>query len=244
MRTKTMLLSALLGALGSVSVMAQTNVYSLNIVGYINVSIPPGYSILTCPLVCSPDNTLNTLLPNTNEEFGLPGFHTQVSQFTGGQYVAGETAVAPAASPNGSGWLNGGSDVTINPGQAVFIYNPFTSNLPATFVGAVAPVTSQTNTLIPGYNLIGSIVPAQGDLITNSIMNLQSNYPYGKQDIVYLYDPVNGYTDYEYFPAFGGWGVNGSTSTLLDPATTNVVQGFFYFNNQGVTNNWVENFAP
>ena len=50
MRTKTMLLSALLGTLGSVSLMAQsTNVYSLNAVGYINVTVQPGFNIVSCP---------------------------------------------------------------------------------------------------------------------------------------------------------------------------------------------------
>ena len=48
MRTKTMLLSALLGGLGSVSLMAQsTNVYSLNAVGYINITVQNPATILS-----------------------------------------------------------------------------------------------------------------------------------------------------------------------------------------------------
>jgi hypothetical protein len=53
MRTKTLALSAVLGMLGSASLVAQNNVYSINAVGYINVTMPPGYSIVTCPLIAA-----------------------------------------------------------------------------------------------------------------------------------------------------------------------------------------------
>jgi hypothetical protein len=74
MRTKTLALSTILSALGAASVVAQNNVYSLNAVGYINVSCPPGYSILTCPLIVGVDNSvspgitndLNVLFPGSN----------------------------------------------------------------------------------------------------------------------------------------------------------------------------------
>jgi hypothetical protein len=242
MRTKTVLLSALLGALGSVSVMAQTNVYSLNVVGYINAQIPPGFSILTCPLVATPDNTLNTLLPNTNNAYGGPNggspYHTQVYAFSGGGYNVIENAVS--TNLNASGWSSGGL-TTINPGQAVFIYNPLTTNETATFVGTVVsgPVT---NVLSPGFNLIGSIVPATGDLVTNPIMNFTNA---AKQDQVYAYDPTNQVFDiYSYTPGLGGWT---SSSVLSDPIVSNVYTGFFYYNNTAfvtATNYWVEDYNP
>jgi hypothetical protein len=248
MRTKTMLLSALLGALGSVSVMAQTNVYSLNAVGYINVQIPPGWSILTCPLICSPDNTLNTLLPNTNNLYGgpavngNPAFHTQVYAFGGGVYTFIESGVSTNA--NASGWSAGGSDITINPGQAVFVFNPLSSNELATWVGTV-PTGSLTNALAPGWNLVGSIVPASGDIVTNPIMNFTNGQ---KQDNVYTYDPVaQNFDIFNYTPGLGGWT---SSGVLTDPATTNaaqgVTQGFFYYNTTTfttATNYWVENYS-
>ncbi|EEF62403.1 hypothetical protein Cflav_PD5038, partial [Pedosphaera parvula Ellin514] len=43
MRTKTTLLTAALLAVGAISATAQSNVYSLNVVGYINVPIGQGY---------------------------------------------------------------------------------------------------------------------------------------------------------------------------------------------------------
>jgi len=230
-----MLLSALLGALGSVSVMAQTNVYSLNAVGYINVTFPAGtYTILTCPLIASPDNTLNTLLNDTNGQYR----HAQVYQFSGGTYTVTESGVSTAADP--SGWATGGADVTINPGQAVFFYNPTAAAMSATFVGTV-PTGSLTNALNPGYNLVGSIVPASGDIATNSLIGLTN---YTKHDFVYTYDPVNGYSSQDSVVAPGnGTGYNNEW-TLGDPVTTNVAQGFFYYNNATGTNyGWVENYS-
>jgi hypothetical protein len=241
MRTKTMILSALLGALGSVSVMAQTNVYSLNAVGYVNALIPPGFSILTCPLIASPDNTLNTLLPNTNNVYGGPNggspYHTQVYAFSGGAYTVIESAVSTGA--NASGWSAGGL-TTINPGQAVFIYNPLTTNESATFVGTV-PTGSLTNVLSPAYNLVGSIVPASGDIVTNPIMNFTNGQ---KQDQVFTFDTnAQNFVIFNYTPALGGWS---SSGTLTNPTTITPAQGFFYYNNtafQTLTNYWVENYS-
>ena len=48
MRTKTLLLTAFVGALGFTA--AQAQVYSVNAVGYVNKSIPAGFSIVANPL--------------------------------------------------------------------------------------------------------------------------------------------------------------------------------------------------
>jgi hypothetical protein len=232
MRTKTILLSALLGALGSVSVMAQTNVYSLNAVGYINVTIQPGYNIITCPLIASPDNTIATLLNNTNGQY-QSGARTSsdVYQFSGGTYTA-EDEASSANAP--SGWAAGGT-ITINPGQAVFFYNPTSTNMSATFVGTV-PTGPITNALIPGYNLVGSVVPVTGDIVTNPI-SLFTNGAYSGRtsDYIYTYSPSAGYSSQDSFTA-AGWNTG-------DPTLTNVYEGFFFYNAFSTTNNWIENYS-
>jgi len=63
-----MLLSALLGAIGSVSVMAQ-NVYSLNAVGYINVTAVPGFTMIACPLIGANGNSIGALLNNSANQY-------------------------------------------------------------------------------------------------------------------------------------------------------------------------------
>jgi hypothetical protein len=250
MRTKTLALSALLGLLGSASLMAQsTNVYSINAVGYVNVTLFPGYNIITCPLICSPDNTIATLLNNTNAQYqsgkGANTLRSQVYQMTGGIYTGNDVS-DKTVTP--SGWQGGGV-VTMNPGQAIFFFNPEPlgtgSNMYATFVGTVPQATNGplTNALNSGFNLIGSIVPEVGDLMTNAITNLSiTSMTSTKFDYIYTYDPTynsnslaqNGYSSENQYTK-SGW----SYDTQLATVTT----GFFYFNNNAASNYWVENFV-
>jgi hypothetical protein len=222
MRTKTVLLSALLGALGSVSVHAQ-NVYSLNAVGYINVVANPGFNIISCPLIASPDNTINTLLVNTN-----------------GQYKKMQVwAFNPTNNPqyfeeigSGSGWNNGGL-TTINPGQAIWFNNISNSPVTITFVGTV-PTGVSSNTLYPqSFNLVGSVVPASGDIVTNSIMNFTN---FVKKDQVWTFNPTNNPSYFETIASSSAWN-NG------DPQLAVVGGGFWYLNNQATNNYWVENYS-
>jgi len=180
-----MLLSALLGALGSVSVMAQNNVYSLNAVGYINVTVQPGFNIISCPLITSPDNTVGTVLNNASGAltgcdvyFWSPanGYSEDVAKAIGGKF----------GTTNANGWSFGGTNV-LAPGVACWFLNAGSANIVLTFVGTV-PTGPITNALSPGFNLVSSAVPMSGDLASNSISAL-TNYNIG--DDVYVYDPVN-----------------------------------------------------
>jgi hypothetical protein len=226
MRTKTILLSALLGALGSVSVMAQANVYSLNAVGYINVTIYPGYNIISVPLLASPDNTLNTLLPNTNGQYR----HWDV-------YFYNPTNATPYSEEIGLGsvWGSGGTE-TIAPGVGVWLYNPSNTITTVTFVGTVP--SSNTTTLYPAsFNLIASAIPASGDMITNSLMLFSNGV---KHDDVYTYVPTNTPPYTEYIAT----GNNLTTSWPAgDPQVPFVGAGFWYFNDQATNNYWVQNYS-
>jgi hypothetical protein len=222
MRTKTMLLSALLGTLGSVSLMAQsTNVYSLNAVGYINVTIEPGFNLISCPLWASPDNTLNTLLTNANGQFKKWGFYA----------YSPATGYAAEAIGTASGWTGGGTNV-LAPGQAAWLFLPETSNATTvTFVGTV-PSGSLTNTILPGFNLVSSYLPTSGNIVTNTLMNFTTQV---KKDQVYTYDALT----QSYAPA----DIATATGWTTDPVQANVGGGFWYLNNTNVANNWVENFS-
>lgn len=232
MRTKTVLLSTLLGALGSVAVHAQTNVYSLNTVGYINVTANPGFNIITCPLVASPDNTVGTLLNNSGHIYN--GDTVYFFDATTGTYSS-DTASARASNPDG--WGNGGTNV-LAPGVACWFLNSASSNVVITFVGTV-PSGPVTNALLTGFNLVGSIVPASGDIVSNSITGL-TNYNVG--DDVYTFN--SGPQTFTEFTSShrGTSGYSNNWSSLGDPTTTNVYQGFFYLNS-GATVNWVENYS-
>jgi hypothetical protein len=56
MRTKTLLLTAALAVAGLSSASAQ--VYSVNAVGYINLSLPKGFSMICNQLKASPDKQI------------------------------------------------------------------------------------------------------------------------------------------------------------------------------------------
>ncbi len=224
-----MLLSALLGTLGSVSLMAQsTNVYSLNAVGYINVTLQPGFNIVSCPLICSPDNTLNTLMPETNGQYKAFSVYFLTAGVGYTQTELGQKTT----------WADGGTN-TINPGQAVFINNPSNYAVTVTFVGTVPQVGNynMTNVLVPGFNLVGSIVPTSGDLVTNPITALTNA---AKTDTIYIFDPVS-----QGYNAPGGTFTAGKNGSFLggDPTIANVGEGFFYQSFGAGNLNWVENFS-
>jgi hypothetical protein len=247
MRTKTLALSALLGMLGSASVMAQ-NVYSINAVGYINVTLPAGFSIVSCPLICSPDNTINTLFPNT----AAPTYaNATVYQFTGGTYTSIQNA-----NPGGSygvGWTGGGT-ITLNPGQAVFFNNPGPGNMTATFTGTV-PTGTLNNVLGKGYNLVGSMVPVSGDLVASTI----ANFTFAKnQDFVDFYNPHGqpgtvGFEPEDIFSSgsYGnGWAASGGANEYITvvagndhPTLPSPTVGFFYNNAQSSSETWTETFS-
>lgn len=244
MRTKTVLLSALLGALGSISVNAQSNVYSLNAVGYINVTVQPGFNIITCPLITSPDNTVGTVLNNGSGAltgcdvyFWLP--HATPPTYS--EDVARSVGAGKTQTQNTNGWSFNGTNV-LAPGTACWFQNNFTTNITLTFVGTV-PTGPITNALVPGFNLVGSVVPVSGDIVSNSISAL-TNFNIG--DVVYTYNSTNTpvYTEFTSVSATskaGGHGYLGEWTSAGDPVVPNVGQGFWYDAVTAV--NWVENYS-
>jgi hypothetical protein len=237
MRTKTLALSALLGLIGGAAAIAQ-NVYSVNAVGYINLTFPANtYTILTCPLICSPNNAISNILNDQNKAYK----GAKVYGFANGNYTVTESGVATGFDP--SGWANGGNDIILNPGSAAFFYNSTTAAMSATFVGTVPQngTYNMTNALNPGFNLVGSIVPASGDLSTNPITQLTNIF---KHDFVYTYDPnAGGYSGKDIVGGPGSGSGYNNVWGLGDPQINQVGYGFFYWNNQATNNPWVENFT-
>jgi len=229
--------------------MAQTNVYSLNAVGYINITIYPGFNIISCPLIASPDNTINTLLNNGGSQPYTGTTLDFFSPITGPTYDTAAATSGRNSTPNTNGWINNGTNV-IAPGVACWFDSPFHTNITITFVGTV-PTGPITNSLYHGYNLVSSAVPASGDIITNSIMNL-TNYNVGPAgqggDTVFTYNPgatpVNETYQAGSGRGFGGNGYNNNWNANGDPILPFVGGGFFYENNvAGTTVQWVENYS-
>src|SRR5258707_13816056 len=109
MRTKTTLLGAVILAAGALSSMAQSNVYSLNVVGYINRTLADsGKFSLVANQLDSGNNTFSNLFA------ALPA-NTKVLKWTGVSFGSqGRKLTLTAWSPSAS------SALTPKPGQAAF----------------------------------------------------------------------------------------------------------------------------
>jgi len=118
---------------------------------------------------------------------------------------------------------------------------------PVTFVGTVPqngmvnPVTSVgylTNVLVPGFNMIASAIPMDGDLVANT-NTLLTGFA-GSSDQVFNWDVTLSPPNYD---PFSSYNTKHSSWVGGDPSTTNIAEGFWYFNNGVANETWVENFS-
>jgi len=225
MRTKTLLLSGVVAALTSASLMAQ--VYSLNAVGYINVTIPPGFSIVANQLNTT-NNNISPLLDSQINPDGVSGLNLcTFYKFANGP--GPYTTLQPDFfSVNTIPWDQAyASNTTLNPGEAMFVKNLNTTNVVVTFVGTVLQ-GSLTNTALvgPGFSLVSSLVPQAGRV------DVDLGLPEVDTDNVYIYNPSTAtvpgwqtYTGDESSTQGQPW--DSPTGQPLNP-TVVVGQGFFY----------------
>jgi hypothetical protein len=223
MRTKTLVLSGVIAALASASLMAQ--VYSLNSVGYVNVTIPTGFSIISDPLYANGQGVAQTVSPLLDSQV-LNGNLSGLTfyKFSAGNYFSfGVNAADNAWAAQGTN-ANPAAGVTLNPGEAIYVLNPQAPTT-FTFVGTV-PQGTLPITMEPGYNMVSSVVPETGAIDT--VLGLTP----GAGDTLYFFDPVVG--------QYGnvGWNGNqwftGAANNLTPPLgstnapTAPIGGGFFY----------------
>ena len=148
MRTKTLLLTAALTAVGIATSMAQ--VYSVNAVGYVKTSLQPGFNLVSNPLTGS-DNSIGGLLANVAGGIpdGLQAYKYDGAGFKSVTADLGE--LLPAAN----------AALTVVPGEGMFIKNPGTTALTITFVGEVSQ-GALSNPLPKGLSIRSSQVPQAG----------------------------------------------------------------------------------
>jgi len=160
-----LILSVACAVAGSVAVNAADPVYSVNAVGYVNVTCPHGFSIIANPLIAG-TNKLSTLIPN-------PPIGTTVYEFDS-KY---KTSTFEVDDFGNLGWSN---DLDLSPGTGAWIYNTSNDPFVITFVGEVAQNTV-TNQINAGFSLKSSIIPQAGQL--DGLLG----YPVSKGDVVYLF---------------------------------------------------------
>jgi len=151
MRTKTLLLTAVLSAATIATAMAQT-VYSVNAVGYVKVTVPATNFFLAANPLNLPTNSLAAVLPD------VPN-NTVVYVLSGGNFQQ--------FTKRASGWTGTGADTArLDPGVGFFIKNAGTTDMTVTFVGEV-PQGTQTITYPAGFSMLGSKIPQSGKLETD-----------------------------------------------------------------------------
>jgi hypothetical protein len=219
MRTKSLCLAAAVLTGGVLAASAQSNVYSLNVVGYVNRPIQGNnnFSLVANPLN-SPTNTYEGVL-----KAALPS-GWQVLRWNGASFdpvnrVAFGTGWSPSAAGTNS----------FAPGQAVFIKAPAAvPNITNTFVGDVM-IGTFTNSIGTGFTLTGNVI-ADGGAVTN----LSFVPPNGAQVLKWKEDGIGGYTPYSKVAFGSGW----SPSV----PTIDVGQGFFI--NTTTPFLWIRTFNP
>ena len=214
MRTKTLLLTAALCAAGAATSMAQ--VYSVNMVGYINQAIPQGFSMIANQLNNSPDNRIITLLPAT-EGTRIYKFNPANGGFTFMQVVDGVWEPDSVAQT-----------LTLNPGEGTYIFAP--AAFTQTFVGEVA-LTSTVN-LPAGFSMVSSALPQS--LPLNGAPPAGLGAPVGEGDRVYQFNPATGGFIFNQF-VDGAW----DDGTPPVPA---IGESFYYFN-AGAAKGWSRTFS-
>jgi hypothetical protein len=239
MRTKTLLAAALLAA-GVATSMAQSNVYSLNVVGYANVVLAAGNGIYANPFDKDGTNAADVVLnvtPTSNP--GGPGLDAfYLLTWNGSSF----DSVFYESDFPGTGWNAdaGGDPLNVRPapllppGKGFFL----TTQLGAftnVFVGNVvpAPGTTNTATMAAGNSMIGSRLPVAGSLTNYAAFSFPQNgfnSSDASADAYYLLQWNGSSYDSKFFesdfPAHG-WATDASGSTLATPPILKIGEGFF-----------------
>jgi hypothetical protein len=210
MRTKTLLIAAAALVAGIISSNAQ--VYSANVVGYINVSLTNGYTMCANQLDYDGTGTNNSIYTciGTN----LP-VNTQVLVWNGSGFSSTKLLASGKWSLNNSFVTN-----AMAPGAGFFVNSSAITN----FV-ELGTVVQGTNTLpiVAGYQVVSPIPPITGGIGTTF------GYVPSKNDQALVWNGV-GYTSHKY---------TGSSWTAGEP-TFSIGQAIFL--NASSNNAWTQGF--
>lgn len=203
MRTKTLILTAVLGVVGAATASAQ--VYSVNTVGYVNVNLCPKFNLVANPLDNKTGNNVGNLF-GTSLPDGSTIFKYNCPP---GSYENSNTYDSTFG-----GW--GDAAQTLAPGVGFWLYLDGGAAKTVTFVGDVMQGTLTTD-LCKGFNLVGSKVPQAGAL------QAALGYTPADGDIIFQWDCTNQkYKDSSsYDSTFGGW-------SPADPMIA-VAEGFWVY---------------
>jgi hypothetical protein len=236
---KTLLIAAAALAAGVIS--SQAQVYSQNVVGYVNVPLTNGVLALLAPALDADGNGTNNTVASI---FPTPAIGDTVYVFNGSSYDALTYKSQGSGHPvvYVTNWFNGvtaSSGYKINPGVSVF-YLPMATQT-ATMVGTVLQGTNLVNTYFPAANsiqLLSSQVPIAGGI--TSVLGYKPSIG----DSVYIYNN-GGYDSYTYKVQGSGhpvvYATNWFNGVTAGEPVIQVGQGFWLL--PATSTNWVQNFT-
>jgi hypothetical protein len=246
---KTLLIAAAALAAGVIS--SQAQVYSQNIVGYVNSPLPAGFVNIANPLDAADTSGVNNTITNIINVFSGNYDSDSLYIWTGATYAQ---YTIDSGWPTGIGNAADSAAVappTIAPGQSIFIDNVGTSNT-LTFVGTVHSegvgastnvVGLTTNTLpsSPQFSYVSSKIAIGGGV--SSVLQLPAN---GSLDSCVIYIPnivggaVHGFNQ---VTIDSGWSTgfgNAADSAQVPEPIIPVGTGFFFYNVSGAPVKWVQ----
>jgi hypothetical protein len=233
MRTKLLLGAAILAA--SVACSMAQNVYSVNVVGYVNVTLPTGqFTAVANPL----DASMGGTVANGNDMTNLFNINTTAG-LANGSYIATFNSVLndyDSSISYVSLTKKWGGNFSMPPGVGALFYNAGGSDAVVTFVGQVEQGTYNVGTLgSQQFTLVGSPVPIGGD-ITNST-TVVGLVPSNGDYVQTFNSAANDYNSASsWVQLTKKWGA-GPSSTIAPG------QAFLYYNAAGSANSWVSNFT-
>ena len=185
MRTKALLCAAALAA-GAVTSMAQSNVYSLNVVGYVNTTLAGGGTLGKFQMIANPlnttNNTIGSLMPSAPDG-------TVLYKFNGTSFDIATSL---------GGWDH--PEFTLKPGEGAIVNSP--NNWTNTFVGEVLQGTL-ANPYPAGFSIRASQIPLAGTLTALQLPASQLQ----DGDVVYQFNTTT--QAYDIYTLLGGSWVGG-----------------------------------
>lgn len=235
-------------AAGVIYSQAQGTVYSQNVVGYVNLSVPAN----TLQMVANQLDTGSNTLDNVFQGAGLVSTKTSVLEWNGAgynQYTYLNCADSPS-TPGVAGFYNaGGVEVGgtnyLQPGQGLFMDNGSASTITVPTVGQVVQGTN-TYAVPSGLNIYSVPQPLAGLPLDNP----QINFPVVSTKTAYLTWNGHGYNQYTYLncadspssPGIAGFwsagGVYEDTNTAIWPQAG----GSFFIDNGSTAGTWTDVF--
>jgi hypothetical protein len=220
MRTKALLLAAAFAAAGVATSVAQ--VYSVNAVGYVNVTAPAGFSLISNPLNAGAgNNTVASLFAASKVSPSLP-VNSKVFVYDTATGVFKTITFSPL-SQSWSPALDAATEIP--PGNGVFFQNVGSAPITITFVGEVMQ-GNLSNPLPAGFSIKANQVP-------QAVKPDAVGFPGSANDKLFRYIPATGiYETYTFSPLSQAW----------NPVLPVIPVGEAFYIQRGAAGTWSRTF--